>query len=115
MAVTPHSRMLERRRLIVSHFVQALESARARLQEVSLESQLQIRELEVKVAELERQPRSECALASVKDAIGNTPLVNLSRLLAAEGVQGNLLMKLEYLNPVCVTFPRALVIMGCPF
>jgi cysteine synthase A len=36
---------------------------------------------------------------SVLDAIGQTPLVELSRLVARAGLSGRLLAKLEYLNP----------------
>lgn len=36
---------------------------------------------------------------SVADAIGQTPLVELSRLVARAGLSGRLLAKLEYLNP----------------
>ena len=35
--------------------------------------------------------------SSVTDTIGNTPLVELSRITA--GVEGSILIKLEYLNP----------------
>lgn len=38
-------------------------------------------------------------LDSVIDAIGGTPLVRLDRLTAAEGVEGSILAKLDYLNP----------------
>jgi cysteine synthase A len=38
-------------------------------------------------------------LASVIDAIGNTPLVQLDRLTVACGVKGTILAKLDYLNP----------------
>ena len=38
-------------------------------------------------------------LNSVLDAIGQTPSVWLERLCAAEGVQGRILAKLDYLNP----------------
>jgi cysteine synthase A len=39
------------------------------------------------------------AAASIIDVIGNTPAVWLDRLVAAEGVQGRILAKLDYLNP----------------
>ena len=38
-------------------------------------------------------------LASVIDAIGNTPLIRLDRLVAARGLEGTILAKLDYLNP----------------
>jgi cysteine synthase A len=38
-------------------------------------------------------------LESVVDAIGDTPLVELSRIVAADGLSGRILAKLEYLNP----------------
>ena len=38
-------------------------------------------------------------LSSILDAIGGTPSVWLDRLCAAEGVQGRILAKLDYLNP----------------
>lgn len=38
-------------------------------------------------------------LPSAVDAIGQTPLVELSRLVASQGVSGRILAKLEYLNP----------------
>jgi cysteine synthase A len=38
-------------------------------------------------------------LPSAMDAIGNTPLVRLDRLVAARGAQGTILAKLDYLNP----------------
>ena len=41
--------------------------------------------------------RSSAVLASVLDAIGETPLVDLSRL--TRGLDGRILAKLEYLNP----------------
>ena len=41
--------------------------------------------------------RSEESLPSVLDAMGDTPLVELSRI--ARGVEGRVLAKLEYLNP----------------
>jgi len=44
--------------------------------------------------------RATATCKSVVDAIGNTPLVNLSRLVTnTEGVQGRVLAKLEFLNP----------------
>lgn len=42
-------------------------------------------------------PRSSTTLPSVLDAIGGTPLVELSRL--TRGIDGRILAKLEYLNP----------------
>ena len=39
----------------------------------------------------------ECTLPSVVEAIGETPLVELSRI--AQGTGGRLLANLEYLNP----------------
>lgn len=39
------------------------------------------------------------ALSSVVDAIGNTPLVRLDRLVDVWGLQGTILAKLDYLNP----------------
>ena len=42
-------------------------------------------------------PRQEIVLSSVLDAIGNTPLVELSRI--TRGLEGRILAKLEYLNP----------------
>jgi len=42
-------------------------------------------------------PRQDTLLDSVLGAIGNTPLVDLSRL--TRGLEGRLLAKLEYLNP----------------
>lgn len=38
-------------------------------------------------------------LLSASDAIGQTPLVELSRLVASSGLSGRLLAKLEFLNP----------------
>ncbi|MGZ9220778.1 MAG: PLP-dependent cysteine synthase family protein [Anaerolineales bacterium] len=43
------------------------------------------------------KPRQETLLSSVLGAIGNTPLVELSRL--TRGLEGRILAKLEYLNP----------------
>lgn len=43
------------------------------------------------------RPRQETVLASVLGAIGNTPLVDLSRI--TRGLKGRILAKLEYLNP----------------
>lgn len=37
--------------------------------------------------------------SSVIDAIGNTPLVRLDRLVKARGLEGTILAKLDYLNP----------------
>jgi cysteine synthase len=42
-------------------------------------------------------PREETLLPSVAEAIGNTPLVELSRV--ARGLDGRIVAKLEYLNP----------------
>jgi cysteine synthase A len=42
-------------------------------------------------------PREATGLASVLGAIGNTPLIELSRI--TRGVKGRILAKLEYLNP----------------
>ncbi|HEY8254224.1 MAG TPA: cysteine synthase family protein [Rhizomicrobium sp.] len=39
------------------------------------------------------------ALSSVIEAIGNTPLVRLDRLVRARGLTGAILAKLDYLNP----------------
>ena len=39
------------------------------------------------------------ALSSVIEAIGNTPLVRLDRLVRARGLTGTILAKLDYLNP----------------
>jgi cysteine synthase A len=39
------------------------------------------------------------ALSSVIEAIGNTPLVRLDRLVRARGLEGTILAKLDYLNP----------------
>ena len=36
---------------------------------------------------------------NVSQAIGNTPMVNLSRITKIFGVEGNIFAKLEYLNP----------------
>ena len=38
-------------------------------------------------------------LPSVIDAIGNTPLIRLDRLVAARGLEGAILAKLDHLNP----------------
>jgi len=38
-------------------------------------------------------------LSSVIEAIGNTPLIRLDRLVAARGLQGTILAKLDHLNP----------------
>ena len=43
--------------------------------------------------------RRSTLLPSAVDAIGQTPLVELSRLVRAAGLEGRLLAKLEYLNP----------------
>src|SRR5215207_8544180 len=42
-------------------------------------------------------PRQDTLLSSVLGAVGNTPLVELSRL--TRGLEGRILAKLEYLNP----------------
>src|SRR4029450_13143600 len=42
-------------------------------------------------------PRQDPLLSSVLGAIGNTPLVELSRI--TRGLEGRILAKLEYLNP----------------
>ena len=42
-------------------------------------------------------PRHDTLLDSVLGAIGNTPLVELSRI--TRGLEGHILAKLEYLNP----------------
>src|SRR5215210_9515194 len=42
-------------------------------------------------------PRQDTLLPSVLGAIGNTPLVELSRLTS--GLEGRIFAKLEYLNP----------------
>jgi cysteine synthase A len=42
-------------------------------------------------------PRNSVVLSSVLDAIGETPMVELSRL--TRGLDGRILAKLEYLNP----------------
>ena len=44
-------------------------------------------------------PRQSRLLPSAVEAIGDTPLVELTRLVAAAGLEGRLLAKLEYLNP----------------
>ncbi|MDW8044742.1 MAG: cysteine synthase family protein [Nitrososphaerota archaeon] len=36
---------------------------------------------------------------SILELIGNTPMLRLNRLMKAEGIQANILLKLEYLNP----------------
>jgi len=77
----------------------ALDAARQRLHEVMGEGQLQTRELQIKIDTLEAAASSDGVLASVKDVIGETPLVDASRIVAAEGLEGRLLIKLEYLNP----------------
>ena len=41
----------------------------------------------------------EKLLPSIDQAIGSTPMVNLSRIAAHYGVRGNIFAKLEYLNP----------------
>lgn len=38
--------------------------------------------------------------ASIADTVGNTPLVELSRLAAAHGAKGRILAKLEFFNPL---------------
>lgn len=38
-------------------------------------------------------------LTSIDQAIGNTPMINLSRIVAHYGATGNIFAKLEYLNP----------------
>ena len=38
-------------------------------------------------------------LEGVQEAIGNTPMVHLSRIAAHYGVEGNIFAKMEYLNP----------------
>lgn len=38
-------------------------------------------------------------LSGVHEAIGNTPMVHLSRITAKSGVEGNIFAKMEYLNP----------------
>ncbi len=47
----------------------------------------------------ERLDPQKNVLASAAHAIGNTPLVELSRLVGHFGVRGRILAKLEYLNP----------------
>jgi cysteine synthase A len=42
-------------------------------------------------------PRQDVLFDSVLGAIGNTPLVELSRI--TRGLEGHILAKLEYLNP----------------
>jgi cysteine synthase A len=41
----------------------------------------------------------DVVLESAIEAIGNTPIVKLSRLTTASGLIGNILLKLDYLNP----------------
>lgn len=41
----------------------------------------------------------EKLLSNATQAIGNTPMVNLSRITKAYGAEGNIFAKLEYLNP----------------
>ena len=43
--------------------------------------------------------RSDHALLTILDAIGQTPLVRLDRLVAASGCDGTILAKLDHLNP----------------
>ncbi len=43
--------------------------------------------------------RDEGVAASIVDVIGDTPCVELSRIVAAHGLDGRLLCKLEHLNP----------------
>src|SRR6201996_7391846 len=43
--------------------------------------------------------RAMPVLDSVVDAIGNTPLIRLDRLVKARGLEGTILAKLDYLNP----------------
>jgi cysteine synthase A len=38
-------------------------------------------------------------LDSILGVVGNTPLVELSRFAKLHGVEGRILLKLEYLNP----------------
>ena len=53
---------------------------------------------ERKPSELEPS-RSRCVLPDITAAIGETPLVELSRLVREHGIKGRILAKLEYLNP----------------
>src|SRR5580765_1360894 len=43
--------------------------------------------------------REDGVAASIVDVIGGTPCVELSRIVAANGVEGRLICKLENLNP----------------
>lgn len=50
--------------------------------------------------EKERQfSMSSLALPSIIEAIGHTPMVSLSRLVASRGLVGHLLAKVEFLTP----------------
>ncbi len=46
-----------------------------------------------------RESDKAAAIDSIIDAIGWTPLLSLDRTVAGRGVEGRLLLKLEYLNP----------------
>ena len=48
---------------------------------------------------------------SIIDTIGNTPIVRLKRLQAAEDCQANLLAKLEFFNPIASVKDRIGVAM----
>ena len=49
---------------------------------------------------MNQPPPFPAVLPSVLEAIGQTPLVELSRLTRKSGVQGRLVAKLEYMNPM---------------
>ena len=44
-------------------------------------------------------PRDAGVAASMAEAIGHTPAVDLARIVRSEGVEGRIVAKLEYLNP----------------
>merc|ERR1711865_820126 len=82
----------------------ALDDARKRVCDLEYHGQKRAKKLESQMATLRGQlSRGErhSVLNSVVDAIGETPLVDASRLLAHEGLEGQLLLKLEMVNPGC--------------
>src|SRR6186997_2591366 len=48
---------------------------------------------------------------SIAETIGNTPLVRVPRLCAEEGITGDLLLKLEFFNPIASVKDRIGVAM----
>jgi len=82
----------------------ALDDARKRVCDLEYHGQKRASKLEAKLQAAEGQlARGErtSVLSSVVEAIGETPVIDASRLLAKEGLTGQLLLKLEMMNPGC--------------